>query len=102
MVEQNENKIRKIRTIKNYHEAHNHILVRKVLQITDSYVRLHCRSYHFGRVICGPKDVQIGNLMVRVVPYRRAAQPPDVCCGYGCACGYATRALLLHPGLKMK
>jgi hypothetical protein len=71
MVEQNENKIWKIRTIKNYPEAHNHILVGKVLQITDSYVRLHCRSYHFGRVICGPKDVQIGNLMVRVVPWSR-------------------------------
>lgn len=71
MVEQNENKIWKIRTIKNYPEAHNHILVGKVLQITDSYVRLHCRSYHFGRVIYGPKDVQIGNLMVRVVPWSR-------------------------------
>ncbi|MBN2139134.1 MAG: hypothetical protein JW720_15105 [Sedimentisphaerales bacterium] len=61
----------KIRTIKNYPEAHNHILVGKVLETTDSYVRLHCRTYHFCRVINGPEDIQIGSLMVRVVPWSR-------------------------------
>jgi hypothetical protein len=61
----------KIRTIKNYPEAHNHLLVGRVLGITDSYVRLHCRSYHFGRLITKPEDVQIGGLMVRVVPWSR-------------------------------
>ena len=46
----NENgKIWKIRTVKEYTDAHNHILVGRVLAITDSYVRLHCRSYHFGK-----------------------------------------------------
>lgn len=61
----------KIRTIKNYPDAHNHLLVGRVLGITDSYVRLHCRSYHFGRLITKPEDVQIGGLMVRVVPWSR-------------------------------
>jgi len=61
----------KIRTIKNYPEAHNHILVGKVLEITDSYVRLHCRTYHFGAVLNGPEDVLIGTVMVRVVPWSR-------------------------------
>jgi len=71
MIEQNENKIWKIRTIKNYPEAHNHLLVGKVLEITESYVRIHCRTYHFGRIINRPEDVQIGDLMNRVVPWSR-------------------------------
>jgi hypothetical protein len=61
----------KVRTIKNYPDAHNHLLVGRVLEITDSYVRLHCRSYHFGRVVTKPEDIQIGGLMVRVVPWSR-------------------------------
>jgi hypothetical protein len=61
----------KIRTIKNYPEAHNHLLVGKVLNVTDSYVRLHCRTYHFGRIVNGPKDIIVGAVMVRVVPWSR-------------------------------
>ena len=71
MNEKNERQIWKIRTIKNYPDAHNHILVGKVLEITDSYVRLRCRTYHFGRIINKTEDIQIGNLMVRVVPWSR-------------------------------
>ncbi|MGD8786606.1 MAG: hypothetical protein PVJ60_04210 [Phycisphaerales bacterium] len=67
----NETKIWKIRMVKNYPEAHNHLLVGKVVDITDTYVRLHCRTYHFGRVINRPQDVQIGDLMLRVVPWSR-------------------------------
>lgn len=69
--ELSETKIWKIRTIKNYPEAHNHILVGKVLEITDSYVRMHCRTYHFGPVLNGPEDVLIGAVTVRVVPWSR-------------------------------
>ena len=61
----------KIRTIKNYPEAHNHLLIGKVLNVTESYVRLHCRTFHFGRTVNGPNDIQIGVLMVRVVPWSR-------------------------------
>ncbi|OHB59314.1 MAG: hypothetical protein A2167_05810 [Planctomycetes bacterium RBG_13_46_10] len=71
MVDENIGKIWKVRTIKNYPEAHNHILVGKVLEITDSFIRMHCRTYHFGRAINGPKDIQIGSVMVRVVPWGR-------------------------------
>ena len=71
MKNNSDTKIWKIRTIKSYPEAHNHILVGKVLEITDSYVRLHFRTYHFGRVINKPEDIQIGGLMVRVVPWSR-------------------------------
>ncbi|MCK4821357.1 hypothetical protein KA005_36665 [bacterium] len=72
MKNNSDTKIWKIRTIKNYPEAHNHILVGKILEITDSYVRLHCRTYHCGRVINKPEDIQIGDLMVRVVPWSRS------------------------------
>ena len=71
MNDQIESAVWKVRTIKNYPEAHNHLLVGKVLEITDSYVRLHCRSYHYGRVVNSAKDVQIGNVMVRVIPWSR-------------------------------
>jgi hypothetical protein len=71
MQTQNDTKIWKVRTIKNYRDAHNHILVGKVLEITDSYVRLHCRSYHFGRILNQPRDVIVGAVMVRVVPWSR-------------------------------
>jgi hypothetical protein len=61
----------KIRAIKNYPEAHNHVLVGKVLEVTDSYVRLHCRTFHFGPVLESPEDVLIGDVMVRVIPWSR-------------------------------
>ena len=67
----NEPRIWKVRAIKNYPEAHNHILVGKVLEITDFYVRLHCRTYHFGPVLNGPEDVLVGAVMTRVIPWSR-------------------------------
>lgn len=71
MNEIKERKVWKIRTIKNYPDAHNHLLMGEVLEITDSYVRLLCRTYHFGRIINRPEDIQIGSLMIRAVPWSR-------------------------------
>jgi hypothetical protein len=71
IMKNDDSKIWKIRMVKNYPEAHNHLLVGKVVEITDTYIRLHCRTYHFGRMINRPQDVQIGDLMVRVVPWSR-------------------------------
>lgn len=68
---QSDIKIWKIRTIKNYPEAHNHIIVGRVLEITDSYVRLHCKTYHFGTELNDPKDVLIGSVMERIIPWGR-------------------------------
>ena len=39
-----ERKIWKIRTVKAYPEAHNHIIIGHVLERTDSYVRLDCKT----------------------------------------------------------
>ncbi|MFC1765225.1 hypothetical protein ACFL6U_24525 [Planctomycetota bacterium] len=71
MKEIDETHIWKVRTIKNYPEAHNHLLVGRVLETTDSYVRLHCRSFHFGQIVRQPEDVKIGSVCVRVVPWSR-------------------------------
>jgi len=61
----------KVRTIKNYPEAHNHLMVGRVLEVTESYIRMHCRTYHYGRVVSKPDDIKIGGLQVRVVPWSR-------------------------------
>lgn len=64
-------KIWKIRTIKNYPEAHNHLCVGEVVNIGDSYVRLKCRTYHFGRNLNGPRDVRVGETGFRIIPWSR-------------------------------
>jgi hypothetical protein len=70
MNETSERKVREIRIIENHPEAHNHLIAPEVLEITDSYVRLRCRACHFGRVVNGPEDIQIGSL-IRAVPWGR-------------------------------
>jgi hypothetical protein len=64
-------RIWKIRTVKGYAEAHSHILVGEVLSTQDSFVRLHCRTYHFGRSVSSPRDIKKGEYGVRVVPWSR-------------------------------
>ncbi|MFA6175009.1 MAG: hypothetical protein WC765_00350 [Phycisphaerae bacterium] len=71
MLKQNEKKVWKIRTVKTYPEAHNHIIVGRVIDTTDYYVRLDCRTYHFGRAVNGEKDICEGSQMVRVIPWAR-------------------------------
>ena len=64
-------KIWKIRTVKDYAAAHNHLLIGKVLEIRDGFVRLQRKTCHFGKVVNGPKDIRQGPLMVRIVPWQR-------------------------------
>jgi len=67
----NDKKIWKIRTIKNYPEAHNHLFIGKVLEITQAYVRLDCRTYHFGKVAQNIKDIRVGGHGIRILPWNR-------------------------------
>ena len=60
MIEQEGGRIWKVRTVKDYPEAHNHLFIGQVLQVTESYVRLDCRTYHFGRVVNSVKDIKVG------------------------------------------
>ena len=64
-------KIWKVRMVKNYLEAHNHILVGRLLETTDSYVRLDCISLHFGKNINNLKDVKTGPREKRLLPWSR-------------------------------
>jgi hypothetical protein len=71
MHEKQAKKIWKIRTVKNYPEAHNHLLIGEVLEIEKSYVCLNCKTYHFGRSINGTKDVVVGEVNIRFLPWNR-------------------------------
>ena len=71
MDEQKDKKIWKVRTVKNYPEAHNHLFIGQVLQLTQSYVRLDCRTYHFGKTINSVKDIRADMKGVRVLPWNR-------------------------------
>ncbi len=71
MIKQENKKIWKIRTVKPYPEAHNHIIVGLVLEATDAFVRIMSKSYHFGRAVSSEKDILTGPMMVRVIPWTR-------------------------------
>lgn len=66
-----ENNIWKIRTIKDYPQAHNHILIGKVLQTNSAYVKLHCRTFHFGSSVSSLRCIREGSLENRIVPWNR-------------------------------
>ena len=71
-LEENKTKqIWKIRTVKNYPEAHNHIFIGKVLNMSTSFVRLECRTYHFGKSLNSEKDIRVGELGVRIITWNR-------------------------------
>lgn len=61
----------KIRTVKDYPDAHNHIFVGQVLGVTDNYVRLKCKTFHYGRMINAIKDIREGAYEVRILPWNR-------------------------------
>jgi hypothetical protein len=71
MADQNEKKIWKVRTVKDYPEAHNHLFIGQVLQMTQMYIRLDCKTYHFGKTLHSVKDVRQGTQGVRILPWTR-------------------------------
>ena len=71
MSEQKDKKIWKVRTVKNYPEAHNHLFIGQVLELTQSYVCLDCRTYHFGKTINNKKDIRTGAKGVRILTWNR-------------------------------
>ncbi len=70
MIKQNK-KIWKIRTVKTYPEAHNHIIIGQVLDTTESCIRMDCKTYHFGKAVNSEKDICSGSRMVRIIPWCR-------------------------------
>lgn len=61
----------KIRTIKDYESAHNHLFVGRVISYDNSGIRLNCYTFHFGKIVNEMKDIQQGEWSCRVVPWSR-------------------------------
>lgn len=71
----------RVRWVKSYHEAHNHVAIGQVLNETPHYLTLLCRTYHFGNNIRGRNaklpaqthaaGIGAGERAVRSVPWSR-------------------------------
>lgn len=61
----------KVRAIKPYPEAHNHLLIGCVLAEHGPCVSLLCRTFHFGRNVNSVKDIIPGALGKRIIPWSR-------------------------------
>jgi hypothetical protein len=62
----------KVRSVKPYANASNHLFIGEVLDVNDTYIRMNCRTFHFrDSVANGPKDVQMGDIAERIIPWSR-------------------------------
>lgn len=61
----------KVRSIKPYRDAHNHLLIGEVVNRDGVCLTLMCRSFHYGRAANSAKDVAVGAIGKRVVPWNR-------------------------------
>jgi len=66
-----EAQIWKVRAVKSYPQAQNHLLIGKVLEHTATFVRLRSRTFHFGRMVNSRKDIRVGPLAERIIPWGR-------------------------------
>ena len=64
-------KIWKVRIAKPYPDAHNHLIVGRVLGLNDAFVRMDCRTFHFGTAVAGPKNIKSGERGLRIIPWHR-------------------------------
>ena len=65
------NKIVKVRFVKNYASAHNHIAVGRVVDECDHYLLLDCRTIHFGKVVRNHSRIEHGAKAQRALPWHR-------------------------------
>ncbi|HOF18063.1 MAG TPA: hypothetical protein PK082_04075 [Phycisphaerae bacterium] len=63
--------ILKVRCVKPYQGAHNHIAVGMVLRETAHYLELHCRTIHYGQWQMNLHGVHQGAVAVRLIPWHR-------------------------------
>jgi hypothetical protein len=61
----------KVRSVKPYPGAHNHLLVGQVASRDAVCLELMCRSFHYGRVVSVLKDIVVGSIGKRIVPWNR-------------------------------
>ena len=75
------NKIVKVRWVKPYATAHNHVAIGAVIAETNNYLVLRCKTYHFGDHVGGKKmklhsekyvsGIMEGAPVTRIVPWHR-------------------------------
>jgi len=66
-----EPRVLKVRCVKPYQGAHNHLAVGKALRETPHYLELHCRTIHYGQWQTNLKGVRQGQVAVRLIPWHR-------------------------------
>lgn len=64
-------KIVKIRWVKNYASARNHIAVGLVKGETQHCLVVECRTFHFGKLVRDRSRVEHGDVSIRAVPWNR-------------------------------
>jgi hypothetical protein len=57
--------------VKDYPGAHNHLLIGEIIELTSTFIRARCRTFHFGSTPNSPKNVYRGESAVRVIPWNR-------------------------------
>jgi hypothetical protein len=45
--------------------------VGQVLEMQNTYIKLNCRTYHFGKIANNPKDIKVGSNGTRIIPWGR-------------------------------
>ena len=66
-----ESKIWKVRAVKPYPEAHNHLLIGQVVRQDAVVLEMYCRTFHFGSRVDGRNRVRCGPLEERLIPWSR-------------------------------
>jgi len=61
----------KIRVVKSYADARNHVLIGQMIGRDTMCVSLKCRTFHFGRSANVVKDIQMGPVDHRIIPWNR-------------------------------
>lgn len=64
-------KIVKVRIVKNYASARNHIVIGRVLDECDNYLILECRTIHFGKLVRNRSRIEHGAKSLRALPWHR-------------------------------
>ncbi len=76
-----EGKVDRVRWVKPYPSAHNHVAIGDVVKETDTYLILLCKTYHFGSRFGGRKvtlktgkylgGILEGEKATRIIPWSR-------------------------------
>ena len=73
----------KVRTVKNYPQASNHVIVGNLLTISSNFLTIRCRTFHFSNVVNAVKtDIREGNLETRYIPIARIELVNDLPNGF--------------------